>query len=1056
MIASTGARVLSTKEIQNTLPTYNKLLQQIKDMRAHKQRVSQEKVKNSKGEFIQEQTTNHIAVLGPRGSGKSSVLKTLYKQLQEESNENTKNILLPPIVPENMEKHMTLMSCVLGMLKSQVDTIVKRLIQKAGNCPLPINPIAKKYDELLKTYLRLQEPYQEISVEQYSTETEYLRTMTDVFKASNSFVQDFKSFINDLLDIDGEETLLFVFIDDIDLSAYRCADLVKTLLTYLSHPGIVTVLAGDIEIFGEALILNFLRQENVTAADAFKETYLIEQSDTTNADKSLLNRKKQLAYDYLKKVMPPMYRHIVAVWSLEKRGDFCPAGLLGGSGDQTPTLEKLLQRVEDKKPENILLKGYFQCDNETDRPRALYHLFDETARGLISVYIALQEFLDEDEKPQKSFREKALLEVVVSSNYHLNRYQDLLFSSFVQFGADKKFSKVRFDNFTDWLNQKTKNFNDKNSGNTDKNQQIRAGLEREIDDFRIFVYLDWAARLLEDAESLSSQAYYDAKKKMFVSLCVNGKVLNQQWALQNDFRDRIEEYITNLPDVRAPFCNIAVYTLFRLPFAILIRYPDIKDLVKELQNRTKKQSPLLVIKDLMQFLEFITACCKNDYSLVATYLMNADSVILEVLKNYLKQDKNSFIITNICKDLFVQEWSLKNDEIPCGGWKVSPLYLMYCQNGLDISLKGSDNFTYSLPYYVSEKEKTGQDKFLTTRTPNSPLHSLIKFFVSMTKQVSDHLQIANIEVQNQAEKFVWGLWEELFCELNPAAAIPFYNYYANKLCAGIFDKDGQIVPLDEKYSQKDAMSMTDTTINNNKNSKAEQRMQILFSIDRNIRWKEEDESLEDDSLIVIVKRFVENQLRNFEKRVYNEINSQPFKNEITENIMIDISDSLQAFKDFERSDKGVSNTLAVRCYKCIRDFYEDSKHNTKICVKTIDYIYLYVVLTEFTKSRARYARPEGRKLLEALNQAIMEFECDLSQETLSKYKFWFHCYCRYRAAELSDNMYGVITQLYQYKRLLECAYEQQDEQIQSQYFDAFEKVTDLSPELIQQIPNLFK
>lgn len=60
-----------------------------------------------------------------------------------------------------------------------------------------------------------------------------------------------------------------------DLSTNRCSDVVKTLLSYLSHPSIVTVLAGDLDVFGEALTLDFLRQEQIPDTEFVEKSYLV-------------------------------------------------------------------------------------------------------------------------------------------------------------------------------------------------------------------------------------------------------------------------------------------------------------------------------------------------------------------------------------------------------------------------------------------------------------------------------------------------------------------------------------------------------------------------------------------------------------------------------------------------------------------------------------------------------------------------------------------------------------------------------------------------------------
>ena len=73
------------------------------------------------------------------------------------------------------------------------------------------------------------------------------------------------------------ESLLFLFIDDIDLSTYRCADVVKTLLSYVSNQNIVTIISGDLNTFEEALTLDFIRRENVLEGD-FLQSQIGEQT----------------------------------------------------------------------------------------------------------------------------------------------------------------------------------------------------------------------------------------------------------------------------------------------------------------------------------------------------------------------------------------------------------------------------------------------------------------------------------------------------------------------------------------------------------------------------------------------------------------------------------------------------------------------------------------------------------------------------------------------------------------------------------------------------------
>lgn len=239
--SSLGARTLQEAEVNLSLPTYSKLREQIDTIRKNAVAYQNAGTENrdSRNAFLRPQVINNLSILGHRGSGKSSILKTLYHDLEAEKE---KNILLPPIVPENLESHMTLMSSLLGLLNDQVKQLSKKQLSKkqqstCPGCPPEKDSLEKEYRQLVECYVHLQKPYQDISIQQYSTEYDYVRTMSNVFEAGDQFSWKFWNFIDNLLnrferDTKGaKDALLFVFIDDIDLSTCRCSDVVRTLLS---------------------------------------------------------------------------------------------------------------------------------------------------------------------------------------------------------------------------------------------------------------------------------------------------------------------------------------------------------------------------------------------------------------------------------------------------------------------------------------------------------------------------------------------------------------------------------------------------------------------------------------------------------------------------------------------------------------------------------------------------------------------------------------------------------------------------------------------------------
>ena len=87
-----GARCLSDLEAELILPTYRRIYNQIGQFRTEKESMSC--LKNQKADGREEdqgsrnqnqvQKTNNIGIIGVRGAGKTSVLKTIRLQLEKD------------------------------------------------------------------------------------------------------------------------------------------------------------------------------------------------------------------------------------------------------------------------------------------------------------------------------------------------------------------------------------------------------------------------------------------------------------------------------------------------------------------------------------------------------------------------------------------------------------------------------------------------------------------------------------------------------------------------------------------------------------------------------------------------------------------------------------------------------------------------------------------------------------------------------------------------------------------------------------------------------------
>lgn len=396
-----GARVLSESELEAVLPNSESVFEQIEVFRSS---IPGENDKQGDTE----QKTNNIGIMGRRGAGKTSILRTFHEKLRENNTDNRKekenakggDIILPIIIPENMSSGTTLMDVVLGILKPVVEEKEKERKKKneesrGVDCIYSgRGPLEKAYNDLVKQYCYIKKDYRDILIQQFTTEQNYVDKTKEVFNSDTEFIKLFNEFVKLLLtggEEDGTKNMMFLFIDDIDLSTTRCMDVVRTLLSYLSNPRIVTFISGDMETFEEALTLEFLRQEKALNVGVFHRIYY---STTERKDGKLLERKKRLAYEYLKKIIPPAYRRSIKYWSLEERGQY----LIGDNG-QRNLADLLIEVTQGRLPEAYFI--YKEDGEEQAKYMSLsFHMFDDTSRGLNNVYNVLQElcFLKSKEK----------------------------------------------------------------------------------------------------------------------------------------------------------------------------------------------------------------------------------------------------------------------------------------------------------------------------------------------------------------------------------------------------------------------------------------------------------------------------------------------------------------------------------------------------------------------------------------------------------------------------------------------------------------------------------
>lgn len=487
-----GAKTLTKAEINLILPSYDRILSQIEEIRKESNLSTENNI----------QKTNNISVLGVRGSGKTSILKSIINDLEKENNNKNEelNIIFPMIIPENMSEKMDLLSTILGLFKKKVDEIENKNKEKSQNCwEKTTTEVSKKYNSLLKKYCHMQSEFRQVSIDEFISESNYVRKNAEIFNADSEFINDFNKFITELTQ--KTNTLIFFFIDDIDLSTNRCTDIIKTLLSYMSHPKIVTILSGDLDTFAEELTIDFLKKGNLLHKD------LLDVSFINNNKENILERKKTLSYEYLKKIIPPIYRHNLKTWSLKNRAQFKSATTIDGKeNDNNPLVELLADTFRDYDCEALFQYYDFNEEDENKRIKPIpqmFYMFDDTSRGLNNVYNSLLQvnkyIKDDNNKKDNDYDTKCFqyirnfLETVISSNKILNSNFSLL-NNVITMGSSFEDTSIDCEYFYN------SEFNGKDIPNEieDKKAIILCTL---------FSFYDFAIRVLKKTEIFNNSCY---------------------------------------------------------------------------------------------------------------------------------------------------------------------------------------------------------------------------------------------------------------------------------------------------------------------------------------------------------------------------------------------------------------------------------------------------------------------------------------------------------------------------------------------------------------------
>lgn len=343
-----GVKYLDERQIENTFPDYPALLERIEDQRriaSYANRLLRQDLEQRQPQMYD----NVYAVLGGRGTGKSSVLLTLQEHLLKTPNQ--RDIVFPIITPEVIiGNNCSIIGWIMSMTEQMIDKIEGRIKQVADSDFRLVN---EKLDAKMNFFKdchfnrrnKLREHYQNlmrdcnqdnIPLSAYSfDETVGLRVhlshkhytliqelnkfwyeMTDSWRALNEAESSYRRDGGN--DISIPHPLIILLFDDIDLVPERSMELLSTTFQYFTNSNIVLILTAAEKMLKRVIWMKMLERltgsnYNSLLVDFFQKQTLQEPAESEEG-KSGRTEGFSLAFvdrmemEYYDKVIPPSSR----------------------------------------------------------------------------------------------------------------------------------------------------------------------------------------------------------------------------------------------------------------------------------------------------------------------------------------------------------------------------------------------------------------------------------------------------------------------------------------------------------------------------------------------------------------------------------------------------------------------------------------------------------------------------------------------------------------------------------------------------------------------------
>lgn len=336
-----GIKLLSESQLKVTLPSISLLDEKLQEIRknAYEAKLSAE----INMHFDHLKYDNIISILGGRGAGKTSVLKTLIHRYDDTSKFN---IVLPMVMPELIDGDEDIFSWIISAMKEHLQNFENKLRCMGQIGSIEYEQTCKEYNLFERCRFNknngLRKSFQELSDAYFVKKSRNERVLIGEASESDALISSYSfSLISKFADywtklaklyreyiIEKEQLdrksetqeisrtpMIYIFIDDADLKPQIINDLIFLLPKYLSHPNVVVFVSASQKTLKYAVKNHMFRSLTGNEFMLF-DLMKLEQSYMPTDEYSQTIRLKELRYgkeydkidrlteDILRKIFP--------------------------------------------------------------------------------------------------------------------------------------------------------------------------------------------------------------------------------------------------------------------------------------------------------------------------------------------------------------------------------------------------------------------------------------------------------------------------------------------------------------------------------------------------------------------------------------------------------------------------------------------------------------------------------------------------------------------------------------------------------------------------------